>query len=104
MYACHKRGIKTYIHVYSPILAASQKPVHVLWSRVLSPHCSLYRVELQQAQWLSEKLGTGIALFQALSNLAINGERARGKDLVRLKNVWLESWRTKSHQLGNLIT
>ena len=50
-------------------------------------HCSLYCVELQRAQWFSEKLGTGIALFQALSNLAINGERAeaRSKDFCQTK-------------------
>lgn len=35
---------------------------------------SLFTQELEKARWFNERLGTGIAFFQALSNLAINGE------------------------------
>ena len=38
------------------------------------PSASLFTQELEKARWFNEKLGTGIAFFQALSNLAINGE------------------------------
>ena len=33
----------------------------------------LYCRELQSSQWYNERLGLGIAAFQALSNVAING-------------------------------
>lgn len=35
--------------------------------------CRLYQSELRKAQQASSKLGVGVAIFQALSNLAING-------------------------------
>ena len=35
----------------------------------------LYREQLVKSQWYNERLGTGIAAFQALSNIAINGRR-----------------------------
>ena len=38
------------------------------------PSASLFTQELEKACWFNERLGTGIAFFQALSNLAINGE------------------------------
>ena len=34
---------------------------------------ALYLRELQGSQWYNERLGLGIAAFQALSNIAING-------------------------------
>ena len=40
----------------------------------LHPSASLFTQELEKARWFNERLGTGIAFFQALSNLAINGE------------------------------
>ena len=44
------------------------------------PSASLFTQELEKARWFNERLGTGIAFFQALSNLAINGEeREEGK-------------------------
>ena len=36
--------------------------------------CSLYTQELSVSSWLNQRLGLGIAGFQALSNLAINGQ------------------------------
>ena len=33
----------------------------------------LYSRELQTSQWYNERLGFGIAAFQALSNIAVNG-------------------------------
>ena len=35
--------------------------------------CRLYLEQLKSAEWACVKLGSGIALFQALSNIAING-------------------------------
>lgn len=37
--------------------------------------CRLYCAEVDRAGGLSEQLGLGIAAFQGLSNLALNGER-----------------------------
>ena len=34
---------------------------------------ALYSRELQSSQWYNERLGLGIAAFQSLSNIAING-------------------------------
>ena len=34
---------------------------------------SLYQQELEQARWFNQRLGYGIAGFQGLTNLAING-------------------------------
>ncbi|NXK13923.1 ABCB8 protein, partial [Herpetotheres cachinnans] len=37
------------------------------------PACRLYCAEVDRAGWLNERLGLGIAAFQGLSNLALNG-------------------------------
>ena len=53
-------------------------PLYILFS--FPPSASLFTQELEKACWFNERLGTGIAFFQALSNLAINGEeREEGK-------------------------
>lgn len=44
------------------------------WSNLCFPYCSLYLKQLREAESANVKLGGGIALFQALSNLAINGQ------------------------------
>lgn len=38
------------------------------------PARRLYCAEVDRAGWLNERLGMGIAAFQGLSNLALNGE------------------------------
>ena len=38
------------------------------------PAHRLYCTEVDRASWLNERLGLGIAAFQGLSNLALNGE------------------------------
>lgn len=42
----------------------------------------LYHEELLKARANNEKLGVGIALFQGLSNVAINGELFSSQDLT----------------------
>ena len=42
-----------------------------------SREAELYSGQLSLSQWCNERLGIGIATFQALSNVAINGERER---------------------------
>ena len=48
------------------------------WTFFHSSHTiyRLYQQQLMKSEWASVKLGNGIALFQALSNLAINGQCA----------------------------
>ena len=44
----------------------------------------LYSQELKTSQRYNEKLGFGIAAFQALSNIAVNGKLIRSILFVRL--------------------
>lgn len=45
-------------------------------SGLLSLSCySLYEQELLQSSWFNQRLGFGIAGFQGLTNLAINGKK-----------------------------
>ena len=62
--------------VYPPSPSSLPSILYTLFS--FPPSASLFTQELEKARWFNEKLGTGIAFFQALSNLAINGEEWEG--------------------------
>ena len=62
----------TYVCMY--VVCVVYVHVHILCYVYAEPFPHrLYESELRKSCWLNEKLGAGIAVFQGLSNLAING-------------------------------